>query len=130
MFLSGYTDPDRKRRNMKLRTAILALCLAVSAFGADVTGKWKASAQSPDGQEMQIVFNLKLDGSKVTGTVQGPMGETAISEGKLDGDAISFNVEMNDMKIVHKGTVSGDEMKLKVEIGDQTMEMTAKRATS
>jgi hypothetical protein len=112
---------------MKLAMAVLALGFVVSAFGADVAGKWQAQVQTPDGQDMQVTFNLKTDGDKVTGTVEGPMGEMPITEGKVTGDNIEFTVEANDMKIVHKGTVSGDEMKLKVDIGDQTMEMTAKR---
>ncbi len=113
---------------MKSTLAVLFLLFAGLAFAADVTGKWQATAQSPDGQEMQLTFNFKQDGEKLTGSVESPMGETPISEGKVTGDTISFTVEMGDMKIVHKGTISGDEMKLKVEIGEQTMDMTAKRA--
>ncbi len=113
---------------MRILTAVAVLCLAGLALAADVAGKWNATAKSPDGQEMQIVFNLKQDGAKLTGTVESPMGEVPITDGKVDGDAIEFTTEMGEMKIVHKGTVSGDEMKLKVEIGDQTMDMTAKRA--
>jgi hypothetical protein len=115
---------------MRFATIAMGFCLAVSCFAADVTGKWTATTQSPDGQEMQISFNLKQDGDKLSGTVEGPMGQMPISEGKLDGDAISFTVEMNEMKIVHKGTVSGDEMKLKVEFGDRAFDMTAKRTSS
>jgi len=81
----------------------------------------------PDGQELQSVFNIKQDGEKLSGTAEGPMGEAPITAGTLTGDSIAFTVEMNDVKIVHKGTVPGDEMKLKVEIGDQTMNRTAKR---
>lgn len=112
---------------MKLKAVMLALLMTVCALAADVTGKWKATTQGPDG-EMQLVFNLKQDSGAVTGTVESPMGEMPVSEGKIDGDNISFTVATDQFKIVHKGTVSGDEMKLKVEIGEQTMEMTAKRA--
>jgi hypothetical protein len=112
---------------MKSAIAVLALVFAGLAFAADVTGKWQTTTHTPDGQEMQLVFNLKQDGEKVSGNVEGPMGEAPITEGKMTGDSISFTVEVNDMKIVHKGTVSGDEMKLKVDIGDQTVDMTAKR---
>lgn len=112
---------------MKSAIAVLALLFAGLAFAADVTGKWQATSHSPDGQDMQITFNLKQDGEKLSGNVEGPMGEMAITEGTVVGDAISFTVEMGEMKIVHKGTVSGDEMKLKVEIGENTMDMTAKR---
>ena len=115
---------------MKLAAAILTLCLAVAGFAADVAGKWVLTAKGPDGQEMQMALKLKVDGDKISGTMESPMGEVQITEGKVTGDAITFTVEMGDMKVVHKGTISGDEMKLKVEVGDQTMEMTAKRAKS
>ena len=110
---------------MRIAAALMTLLLTVSAFAADATGKWKASMEGPNGQ-MELTFNLKAEGGKLTGT----MGELPISDGKVDGDNVQFTVETDQFKVVHKGTISGNDMKLKVEIGDQTMEMTAKRATS
>jgi hypothetical protein len=81
-----------RTKKMKIVTAVLVLFLTLPAFAADPTGKWKAAMQGPDG-EMQLTFNFKLDGDKVTGTVEGPMGEMPITEGKMEGDAISFTVE-------------------------------------
>lgn len=114
---------------MKFTIAILLFLISVSAFAADVTGEWSATVQGPDG-DMQLVFNLKQDGGKVTGNVEGPMGEMAITAGNMEGDTISFTVEADQFKVVHKGTVSGDEMKLKVDMGERSLEMTAKRAKS
>jgi len=114
---------------MRIAAAFVTLMLAVSAFAADVTGKWKATMEGPNGQ-MEMTFDLKADGSKVTGTATGPMGEARITDGTLDGDRISFTVETDQFKVVHKGIVSGDEMKLKVEAGDQTIDMVAKRVKS
>jgi hypothetical protein len=111
-------------------TALAVVVLAAVAFAADVTGVWKASMQGPDGQSMELTFNLKADGAKLTGTVTTPMGEMPISEGKIDGDKIEFTVETDQFKVVHKGTVTGDTMKLTVDMGGQTMEMTAKRSAS
>jgi hypothetical protein len=115
---------------MRLATVLAVLFLATCAFAADVTGTWKASTQTPDGQDVQITFNFKMDGDKLTGTATGPMGDVPITDAKLTGDAIEFTVEAHDMKIVHKGTISGDEMKLKVDMGDQGMEIIAKRVIS
>lgn len=114
---------------MTFARVVMIAFLASCAFAADVAGKWKATAQSPNGQ-MDIVFVFKVAGGVVTGTATGPMGEVPMSDVKVDGDNISFTVDAGDMKIVHKGTVSGNEMKLKVEMGDQTMDMTATRSTS
>jgi hypothetical protein len=92
-----------------------------------VTGKWKASAPAPDGSTMDLVFTFKADGAKLSGSVSGPMGDSPLSEIKLEGDAISFTVDMGDFKILHKGTVAGDTMTLKVMMGDQSFDMTATR---
>ena len=114
---------------MRLALSVLAVIMAASAMAADVTGKWKASAQGPDGQTMEIVFTFKADGATLAGSVLSPMGEAPITEGKLEGDAISFTVDVGDFKILHKGSVSGDNMKLKVEMGDQSFDMAATRVT-
>jgi opacity protein-like surface antigen len=111
-----------------IAVAVLLLGLVASALAADVTGKWKASVQGPDGQNMEITFDLKADGGVVTGTSTTSMGSMDISDGKLDGDKISFTVANDQFKVVHQGTVSGDEMKLKVEMGDNTFDITAQRA--
>ena len=118
---------------MRIAATLVAVLLAASAFAADaVTGQWKASAPGPDGQTMELVFTLKAEAAALTGSVSSPMGEMPISNGKLEGDAISFDVDANGMKITHKGTVSGDTMKLKVEFGGAPMpplDMTATRVT-
>ena len=113
---------------MKLTAVLLliALALALPLLAADVSGKWTATFEGQNGQ-MTIVYNFKVDGTKLTGTVTGPMGDIEISEGKVDGDNITFTVSTDQFTVVHKGTVSGDEMKLKADVGDRTMELTAKR---
>ena len=94
-------------------------------------------------------MDLKADGSTLTGTVAGGMGgrggggapaPAEISEGKIDGNTITFKVvrEFNGNQFVtsYKGTVDGDTMKLDVTRpgrggGEpQTNTVTAKRATT
>jgi hypothetical protein len=113
--------------------ALMAVC-SLAALAADASGTWKASLETPNGT-MENTFTLKVDGDKLTGTVtMGQMGEAPISEGKVDGDNVSFAVVRdfngNQFRINYKGKVSGDEMKLSGEVVgmDRTFEMTAKRA--
>jgi hypothetical protein len=84
---------------------------------------------------MESTFEFKVDGAKLTGTVTSQqMGSTPISDGKIDGDNVSFVVKRNgpngEFVINYKGTVSGDEMKLKLEIAafDRSFDIVAKRA--
>ena len=111
--------------------ALIMAFTAASAFAADVTGTWTGKMTGPNGDGFQITFNFKVDGAKLTGTVAGPQGDPLeITEGKIDGDKLSFNVSFNGMTIKHEGVITGDTIKLttKTDSGDfPSMEMTLMR---
>ena len=104
----------------------------MAALAADVTGKWVAQIPGRNGNQ-ETTFNLKQEGSTVTGTIAGGRGDQTISDGKVDGDNISFavNLEFNGNKITqnYKGTVSGSEIKFTREGGGRggPVEFTAKK---
>jgi hypothetical protein len=117
---------------MKWLLAIMAV-FAMTAFAADVAGTWKASIETPNGT-MESTFTFKVEDGKVTGTAtMGQMGESPISEGKVDADTVSFAVVRNgpqgEFRINYTGKVTGDDMKLTGSIPamDRTFEMSAKR---
>lgn len=124
------------KRIFLLFSVCAALLMAVAAratFAAtDVTGSWTAEMSSPDGNTVQLSFVFKQDGAKLTGTVQGPQGDAIeISNGKVDGDKLSFDVSFNGMTITHEGTIDGDVIKLNAKSSDGNFpasEMTLKRA--
>jgi len=103
---------------------VLGLVFCVGAvtsvlLAADISGKWAGKGE----QGPQWVFNFKVDGSKVTGTMQGSDGkERAINDGKLEGDALSFSVDSEwqgqAIKLMMKGKVSGAEINLRVDTED------------
>jgi hypothetical protein len=97
-----------------LAIGAVALLVVVAALAADVTGKWVAQIQGRQGSS-ETTFNFKQDGTKLTGTIGTQRGENPISEGKVEGDNISFVQTMsmggNEMKFVYKGKISGDEIK-------------------
>jgi len=68
--------------------ALFALS-TVMALAADVTGTWKGEAGGRGGPP---TFNLKQSGETLTGTSVGRGGETEISNGKVDGDKVYFEV--------------------------------------
>ena len=96
-------------------TIILSLsALAVSAQGA--AGKWNASVETQQGA-MTMDFEFAVDGSNLTGSMSNSMmGTTAITEGKIDGNNLSFIVAMQGpngaMTMNYKGVVNGDELTL------------------
>ena len=118
---------------MKWLLVLLAV-FAMTAAAADVSGTWKATVETPNGT-METTFVFKVDAGKVTGTAtMGQMGESAISEGKVDGDTVTFAVVRQgpngEFRINYSGKATGDEMKITGSIPamDRTFEMTAKRA--
>ncbi len=96
----------------------LLVTVVGSAFGADVTGTWKATTEYGD-----RTFTFKVDGNKVTGdsSAEG-MGKSTINDGKIDGDNLSFvlmvNYQGTEYKVLYKGSVTGSEMKMHVETSD------------
>lgn len=122
------------RTKLIVVASALLFLLSGAVMAADVTGTWVAEMALPAGGPgggggggggpqgpMKFTFNLKADGANLTGTTLGPMGrENHISEGKIDGDKVSFVVKSqgmqgNEMKITYKGTVKGDELTLTME---------------
>lgn len=119
---------------------LAAGCLAaITLWAADVTGKWTAEVPGRGGNLMTVTMNLKADGSKLTGTVSGRGGETEITDGKVDGNDISFSVvrEMggNKMTNTYKGKLDGDTIHFSSKMEGGTManmparEFDAKRST-
>jgi hypothetical protein len=126
-------------------TAIL-LVVAMGAFAADVTGKWTYEQQGRGGgPARQVTITLKQDGAKLTGEVPGfgrggdaPPPPTQITNGKVEGDKVSFEVvrefQGNKMTTKYDGTVSGNEIKFKTTTetpnGPREAEVVAKKATT
>jgi hypothetical protein len=105
------------------------LTLAVAAKAGDISGKWIVTVDNVD---VEMVF--KVDGSILTGTVYNPLsGETKIKEGKIDGDKFSFIVTpkiagQNDMRILWRGVVEGDVLRLtRVIAGGRTTQVVGMR---
>ncbi len=125
---------------MKTRILSVLALLSVSVFtlaAADATGKWTAEMPGRNGGAPTTnTFDLKASGSTLTGTMSTPRGEQAITDGKIDGDNISFTVIMkmgdNERKLLFNGTLSGDSIKFtrSMEGMDRKQEFTAKRTTT
>ncbi len=124
-----------KTRYRILISAASALAIFVSAHAADLTGKWKAEFDTQVGVQ-KYVFDLKVDGDKVTGKAtferMDEKGEVELKEGKIVKDEVSFVEPMKfqdqDVRIEYKGKLAGDELKLTRKVGEfATEELVAKR---
>lgn len=113
----------RMKSWITLCAALLITVSALPAFAAtDVTGTWVGDLTTPDGSTFTLTFNLKQDGAKVTGSVQGPTDEPlTIDNGKIDGDKLTFTVTYNGMVIHHEGTLENGQIKLSTKSDDDSM---------
>ena len=127
----------------KLLSAIAILCaLTLALYAADVSGKWTwEQAGRGGGNPTTSTLTLKADGSKLTGTLDGGRGgPIEITDGKVDGNSISFSVKRsfngNDMVTPYQGTMDGDTLNLEFTQagrggGEPTVrKIAAKRATT
>jgi hypothetical protein len=113
--------------------------IATACFAADVTGKWTAQVPGRGGNTQENTFTLKQEGAKLSGTLAGGRGgDVQITDGKVEGDTVTFTVVrmFNDMTIkqIFKGTVAGSEIKFSRTMeggqgGGQPVEFVAKKAS-
>jgi hypothetical protein len=124
--------------------SVVTLLIGVSAWAADISGKWTAPATSPSGTPQgDRIFDFKVSGDKLTGTVitQNTVNATfevqgqpkmvgklttqsgsalEISDGKISGNDISFvtvaKMGQMEMKTKYTGTISGSEIKFTSEM--------------
>jgi len=107
----------------------------VKTSSANVTGTWKYSLTTPNGQTVEPVLKLKQEGSKISGTITINETEVPISDGALNGSDISFKVvrerDGRTMSSLYKGKVEGDSIKGTVTFNrggeDRTFELNAAR---
>ncbi len=114
--------------------AVLIMVGLAGAYAADITGKWTGEFDSEVGHQ-KYVFEFKADGANLTGVaisnIGGAEAKTPITEGKINGNEITFVENLNyqgmELRMVYKGTVSGDEIQLARVEGGGLEKFVAKR---
>lgn len=92
-----------------------------------INGKWKGTASSPQG-DMELVFEFKVDGEKLTGTDTSPMGVIDISNGVVNGNDFTFDIDMGGMKVSHKCKyLDNDTIEVVANVMDEDMVLTLSR---
>jgi hypothetical protein len=115
-----------------LRILLLAALCLIPALAADrIDGKWTATYDTQAGS-ITTTWDLKSDGTKLTGKATSSFGDRDVTEGKVEGSQVSWVEVINtgdvSVRVVCKGTLSGDELKLTRIVGDVgTTEVVAKR---
>ena len=86
-------------------------------FGADASGTWTASFDSQVGKQ-EYTYVLQVKGAALTGTAKGNlMTDSVLSDGKVDGNKISFVEKGSYMGMPltfnYTGELVGDEIHFK-----------------
>lgn len=124
-----------KSTRVLLLISVVLLCL-VPTFAADISGKWTTAIQTGIGV-MNYTFEFKVDGAKLTGkavmSMDGGSSESAITEGSVKGDQISFvetlKVQGQELKVEYMGKIAGDEINCSRQVGSYgTEDFVMKRA--
>ncbi len=86
---------------------------------ANVDGSWETTVKSPMGDQ-KATLNVVSAGDTFTGTYAGAMGTTEVRDGKIDGDTLTFALDVTvpmPMTLTGEATVSGDSIEGKVTAG-------------
>ncbi len=101
--------------------AVVVLAMGIAAYAADVDGVWKATFDTPIG-EQHYTYTFKADGEKLTGTAKNDMAETKIEDGTIKGNEITFTETLSfqgqSIPIKYKGTLAGDQINFTRQVGD------------
>jgi len=115
---------------MAATVILLAAGFAIAATPESaVEGRWQGTVNGANGS-FTTTYTFKAEGQALTGTEESPIVSRSISEGKVNGDKISFKTTVNGNSIEHEGTVSGDAIELKSHGPYGEFDVTLKRVSS
>jgi hypothetical protein len=127
-----------------LLSAVLVLTVATVCLAASVDGVWKGLVEG----QYNLTVTLKADGAKLTGVfalvdnnpksenpdeagytpfVAAQMGKNTITDGKIDGDNITFTTTFNGKPIVYKGTIADGKLVLTTTFGTTPVKLTLRQ---
>ncbi|MCC7131213.1 MAG: hypothetical protein IT352_01140, partial [Gemmatimonadales bacterium] len=87
---------------------------------AQVAGAWAMTLQSPQGP-MELTLTFQQSGASLAGSMASMMGNTAIDEGQVNGQAVAWTttIQMGGQSITlnFQGQVEGTRMKGNATLG-------------
>src|SRR5262249_60584508 len=90
------------------------ILLAGQPSGDGLTGNWVARSPRPDGTSRDTYFNLKQDGSRITGSIRVAQFFYKIAESTGGPDGFTIIGSMmdghNERRVTYEGKLVGDEL--------------------
>jgi hypothetical protein len=105
--------------NALIRVVALSLSLLPVMVSAQepqshpLAGAWRGSIASPDGQSIELIVEMRIQGDVVTGPVFAPVGEVYMRSGTVTANSVAFTTPRlseadRDVPMVWTGQLSGD----------------------
>ena len=101
--------------------------LMASANAQRWDGRWKGEMQTPQ-DPVEILFEFKTDGRTLSGAAATPAGVFPLVDGVVDGNKITFTLEIEDFDIPHTGYYIRGRITLTTEYDGEKKEFTLERA--
>ena len=121
-----------QRLSMALLAFVLLPLAALAADAPNISGTWTASFDTQIGKQ-EYTYTFAVKGAQLTGHAKSANGDTEITEGKIDGNKVSFvenlSYQGTSLRVAYTGTVtSPDEIDFTRDVGGQATEkLIAKR---
>lgn len=113
----------------RLLFTLLAMGFAAACFAAalGITGKWTGNLDMGDGGH-EVTYTFNADGAKLTGSVDAMGTSFNITDGKIKGDSLLFNVDYNGESIPHAAKCYADSIGLNINVHGQVFHVQLKHA--
>jgi hypothetical protein len=97
-----------------LRRLVLLCAKGCLLAAANVSGIWTGQVTDKNGDPVDLSFRFEQNGDKLAGKMYGDNESTPITDGKVDGDQVTFSVgsELNGSisSFVYVGKIEGGEI--------------------
>ncbi|WP_031498245.1 hypothetical protein [Bryobacter aggregatus] len=118
--------------NAFLTQSAMALFLSISTLGAaDISGLWMGQLPGRFEKTEDIAFQLKLEGTKLSGKLFGDEIDLPLEEGSVVGDKVNFTITTTNyysgekVQTRYSGLLQGNEIELTRERVPTATEKTA-----
>jgi hypothetical protein len=95
---------------MRIAPLLLAFTLTVSAFAADIAGKWNLTAKDPDGNDIKGQMVLKYEDGRLSGTIGSSEGTNPLKEVDFKDNVFTCKLMYGDNQVTLKLTLDGDTL--------------------
>jgi hypothetical protein len=119
------------KRKAFITTALVCCFMICLAAIADLNGKWTGTFKAPDGNDVDLVYTIKIDGDKLTGEATAQNVTLKLDSGKVTGTDFKFSVTNPEgVNIPHTGKyfAQGDSISMNADYQGFKMHSTLKRS--